>query len=87
MKADGFIIIPPVNIHPSAQINCSVIGPYVTVEEECKIYLSIIRESIVGAGAQIKDTLISQSIIGRSAHVTGTYSAINVGDGSKVGSR
>ena len=86
VKADGFIVIPPVNIHPSAQVNCSVIGPYVTVEADCKIRFSIIRESIVGAGAQIKDTLISQSIIGRSARVTGTYSTINVGDKSQVGS-
>jgi len=85
IETKSVIIVPPVNIHPTAQIHDSVIGPHVTIAAGCRVTNSIIRESIIDDGAHIEDTMLSQSLIGKSAHVRGRFRVINVGDLSKVG--
>jgi glucose-1-phosphate thymidylyltransferase len=82
---DQAIIIPPVNIHPSARIERSVIGPDVSVAANCEVRDSIIRNSIIGEGSHIEDALLAGSLIGKFAHVGGRYRAYNVGDSSSVG--
>ncbi len=42
-KREGVVIIPPVNIHPSAQIQASVIGPNVSLGADSVIHGSILR--------------------------------------------
>ena len=79
------VIIPPVNIHPSAMIEQSVIGPYATIGQECKIVRSIIRDSIIDAGAHIEETTMDQSLVGKEAIVQGRYRRFNVGDSAMVG--
>lgn len=79
------IIIPPVHIDPSAQIERSVIGPDVSVAANCIVKDSIVRNSILGAGAHIQDALLQESLIGKDAYVGGRYRAYNVGDSSSVG--
>lgn len=82
---DGCVIIPPVNIHPSAKIEQSVVGPYTTIGQDCKIVRSIIRNSIIDAGAIIEESTMDQSLIGKEAVVTGRYRQFNVGDSAVVG--
>jgi glucose-1-phosphate thymidylyltransferase len=84
-KCDSCVIIPPVNIHPSAKLEQSVLGPYATIGPDCKITRSIIRNSIIDAGAQIEETTLDQSLIGKEAVVTGRYRRFNVGDSAIVG--
>lgn len=79
------IIVPPVRIHPSSRIKHSVIGPNVTIAENCNIEWSIIRDTIVGEGADIKDAQLERSLIGQNAAVSGHYNSFNVGDSSSVG--
>jgi glucose-1-phosphate thymidylyltransferase len=79
------VIVPPVNIHPTAEIEEAVVGPYVTIGENCRIRRAIIRDSIIEAGATISDTFLDQSLIGREASVTGRYRKFNVGDSASVG--
>jgi glucose-1-phosphate thymidylyltransferase len=79
------IIVPPVNIHPSAQISQSVIGPNVTVAANCIISNSFLRDTIVDEGAVCRDTLMEQSLIGRHARVEGRFRMVNVGDSSAMG--
>jgi len=85
VQADGFVIVPPVNIHPTAHISNSIIGPHVTVAANCHIEYSIIRDSIVDEESVVQDALLSGSLIGRSAKVTGRFRAFNVGEASEVG--
>jgi len=82
---DQVIIVPPVNIHPSAKIVRSVIGPDVSIAASCEISDSIIRNSIIGEGSHIEDALLNESLIGKHAYVGGRYRAYNVGDSSSVG--
>lgn len=79
------IIVPPVRIDPSAVITRSVVGPNVTISSNCHIEDSIIRESIVGEGADLKNVILENSLIGNDASVVGQYHAYNVGDSSSVG--
>lgn len=85
IPCDSYSIIPPVNIHPTAQIKTSVIGPHATIGANCKIESSIIRDSIVDEEAVVVDALLSGSLIGRSAKVSGRFRAYNVGEASEVG--
>ena len=80
-----YVIVPPVNIHVDAQIKHSVIGPFATIGADCHIDRSIIRDSIVDQGAQIKDAVIAQSLIGRGARLHGRFHTFNVGDKSELG--
>lgn len=82
---ESCVIVPPVYIHPSAKLEQSVIGPYATIGPDCKITRSIIRNSIIDAGALIEETTLDQSLIGREAVVTGRYRRFNVGDSASVG--
>jgi glucose-1-phosphate thymidylyltransferase len=79
------VVVPPVNIHPTAKIEEAVIGPYATIGENCTIRRAIVRDSIVEAGAVIVDTFLDQSLIGREATVIGRYRKFNVGDSASVG--
>ena len=85
VKAEGCVVLPPVNIHPTAVIKASVIGPYTTVAANCRVENSIIRDSIVDEEAIVQDALLGESLIGRSARVTGRFRAFNVGEASEVG--
>src|SRR5205823_6026907 len=82
---NGVIIIPPVNVDPSANVNHSVIGPHVTIAAQCHIENAIVSDSIIDQGATCKDTVMAQSLIGRNARVEGHANAFNVGDSSAVG--
>jgi glucose-1-phosphate thymidylyltransferase len=85
VRSDGYVIVPPVNIHPTATIINSIIGPHATVAAGCHIEHSIIRDSIVDEESVVQDALLSGSLIGRSARVAGRFRAFNVGEASEVG--
>ena len=78
------VIIPPVHIASTARVRDSVIGPYVTIGEGAKVRCSIIRDSIIDAGAIIEDAMLDQSLVGKEALVRGRFRRFNVGDSSAV---
>ncbi|HUW12466.1 MAG TPA: sugar phosphate nucleotidyltransferase [Anaerolineae bacterium] len=78
------VIIPPVHIAASATVENSVIGPYVTIGEGAEVRCSIIRDSIVDAGATIVDAMLDQSLVGEFALVRDRFRRFNVGDSSAV---
>ena len=79
------IIIPPVNIHPSAELVCSVIGPDVTIGAGCHIEYSIVRDSIIDEGANICNALLEESLVGKQAQIEGRFRKFNLGDSTVVG--
>ncbi len=85
IKLADSVIIPPVNIHPSAVIEQSIIGPYATIGQDCKIVRSIVRDSIIEAGALIEESTMNQSLVGKEAIVQGRSRRFNVGDSAMVG--
>ncbi len=81
----GVVVVPPVYVDPTAQVEASVIGPHVSIGPGCVIRRALIQNSIVDAGSQILDTALSTSLIGREARVVGRDRSLNVGDSSEIG--
>jgi glucose-1-phosphate thymidylyltransferase len=83
-NGNGYLVIPPVHIAPTAVIQNSVIGPYATISDCCHITGSIIRDSIIDEDAHIQDATLDQSLVGKGAVVKSNYRKLNVGDSSSV---
>jgi glucose-1-phosphate thymidylyltransferase len=87
-KGKNVEIIEPVAIDPSAEIRDSTIGPYASIGAGCRIANSQVAESIVEAGCEINDAVLTRSLIGRQAKVQGRGAGetlrLNVGDSSSV---
>ena len=78
------VILPPVHIESTAEITGSVIGPYVSVGAGSKVISAIIRNSILGEQATVRDIVLENSIVGFQAAVVGSASSLNVGDLSEI---
>lgn len=81
---ENTVLIPPVYIAPTARVQQSIIGPYVSVAEGAVITRSVVRNSIINQGAEVSDILLTDSIIGERAGVGGNYTRLNVGDSSQM---
>ncbi|MEM7802340.1 MAG: hypothetical protein AAF633_24320 [Chloroflexota bacterium] len=64
---EEFAVIPPVFIHPDAEIYASMIGPYVSIGAGAVVERCVLENSIVGAGAKITHLNLEQSIIKNDA--------------------
>jgi glucose-1-phosphate thymidylyltransferase len=67
-----------------AVIRRSVLGPNAIVEAGVTVEDSIVRESILFSGAQVSNSRLTDSMIGRNARVEGKALSLNVGDHSSV---
>lgn len=81
-QREGVGIIPPVYIHPSAVLEGCVIGPHVSVGAGCQVTNSILCNSILDEGVNVKDSLLQNSILGRHVVVAGHATSLNLGDSS-----
>jgi glucose-1-phosphate thymidylyltransferase len=77
-------IIPPANIHPSARLEHAIVGPNAAIGAGCEVRYSIIKDSIINAGAHVSNIILDGSLIGEDATVSGAYHTLNVGDKSTV---
>jgi glucose-1-phosphate thymidylyltransferase len=81
---DDVELIPPVYIHPTAQIRKSKIGPHVSVGSGCRVEDSQIDNSIIETGAVINSSRLSGALVGERAQIKGVNGAVIVGDDSLV---
>jgi len=79
-KKESVVTIPPVFIHPTAEVVNSVIGPHVSIGARCKVESSILREAILEDDAQVTDVILERSLIGRHAQISRRAGVINAGD-------
>jgi glucose-1-phosphate thymidylyltransferase len=84
-QREGVVVAPPIFIDPTAHVSESIIGPHVSIGPNCVIKRSVLQNTIVDSDAAIQDTLLSASLIGSNARVTGRYRTLNVGDSSEIG--
>jgi len=82
-------VVPPVFIHPTAEVNEAVIGPNASIGPNCKINQAVIQDSIIEAGTHIQQAALTHSLIGRNCVVEGQpnkeeASSLNIGDNSEV---
>lgn len=83
-KREKVTVIPPVYIHPEAEIKTCVIGPHVSISQGAIIENSVLKNSIVEQGAIINNMVLENSLIGRSAAVRGRAEIMNIGDNSWI---
>jgi glucose-1-phosphate thymidylyltransferase len=86
-RAKGNIIVPPVYVHPTAQIENSIIGPDVSVGEHAKISRSIVRNSIIGQQAELQHAILENSLVGADASLIGPVQSLNIGDSAEINLR
>lgn len=79
-RRGGVVVIPPVYVHPDAQVADSVIGPNASIGSGCQVNRSLIENAIVEEGAVVDTAVLSGSLIGQNARVKGRASIINAGD-------
>ncbi len=77
-------VIPPVYVHPSADVRTSVIGPYASIGANCVVNNSVIRDSILEDDARTDDIVLDRSLIGQNACVRGHSRSLNLGDNSEI---
>lgn len=81
---EGVILIPPVFVADSAVVTDSVVGPHVSIGENARVSDSVIKDSIIGVGAQVAGCYLHESLIGDNAVVEAGARKLNVGDSSEV---
>jgi glucose-1-phosphate thymidylyltransferase len=79
-KRPGVVVIPPVFIHPSAEVEYSVIGPHTSLGMGCQVRSSIVRDSILADLAQVTDAILEGSLVGSKAQIKRRAGVINAGD-------
>lgn len=81
---DSTEIVPPVYLDPSASVRGSRLGPNLSVGPGCQIVQSQLSESIIESEAQIENSWLTNSLIGRKARVANTRGSLNIGDNAQV---
>ena len=83
-QRDDVVIIPPVFIHPTAQVRESIIGPYVSLGAACQVEHSIIRDTILEDEARASGVILERSLVGRRAQLSRRAAIVNAGDNTEV---
>jgi glucose-1-phosphate thymidylyltransferase len=78
------VFVPPVFIDPSAEVDDSVIGPYVSIAANCQVRNAVISNTIIGSNTLVENILLNGSLLGDNATVKGRLGRLNVGDDSEV---
>lgn len=81
---EGAVIVPPVYVHSSAEINNSIIGPHASVGAGARVNSSIVRNSILEDEAQVTDVILESSLIGRRSQIQRRAGSVNAGDNTVV---
>jgi len=77
-------IIHPVFVHPDANIESSVIGPYASIGAGCTVKNSIIQDTILEDNAHAENIILKCSLIGQNTKVSHSASSLNIGDNSEL---
>lgn len=77
-------VVEPCFIHPDAKISNSTVGPYASVQKGCVIENSQISSIILDEDSMVKDSQLSNSILGRKTVVEKASGMLDIGDNSRV---
>jgi len=79
-EEEGSRIIEPVYIGSNVEIECSVIGPFVCIEDNSVIKNSNLERSIIGMNTNIDSSVIKNSMIGNFSRINKASGTLNIGD-------
>jgi len=81
---ENSIIIPPVSIAAGCDIKNSIVGPNVAIGEKVSMNYSIVKDSIIGAFANLLDIVLTHSLIGSDTELKGESRSLNIGDNTEI---
>lgn len=77
-------LIDPVYIGKNVAIENSVIGPYATINDNCIIKNSVIKDSILEKTSRVENCILNESIIGEGASIKRESIKVNIGSYSEI---
>lgn len=80
LKKKNSIIIQPCIIGKNTEIKNSIIGPHVSIGENCTIIDSNLSNSIIQSNSQIKSKVLENSLIGNNVTIEGKKADLSLGD-------
>ncbi len=80
-------IMDPVRIESGVELSASKIGPNVTLGSGCRVARSTLDNCIVGENSVIEDSVLSDTLIGAHARVSGLHGTALLGDHSSTAVR
>ena len=81
---DSSIILEPSYVGKGVLIKNSIIGPYISIGDNCIIESSVISNSIIMNNAQIKNANLEGAMFGNFRVYEGKKESVNLGDYSEV---
>ncbi len=81
---DNSIIIHPVSIGINCEISNSIIGPHVTIGNNVRVVNAIIKNSIIGNYAALREVILYNSVVGNDTSITGSRQSLNIGDNTEI---
>ncbi|MBQ6518611.1 MAG: NTP transferase domain-containing protein [Anaerolineaceae bacterium] len=83
-KREGVVIIPPVYVDPTAVVERSVIGPYVSIAAGCKVTNCVLQDTILDKRTNISGLVAHETMLGADVDVTATDRKLFLGDNCKA---
>ena len=81
---ESTLIIEPVFLGHNVEIKNSIIGPYVSIEDNAKIENSIIKKSVIFENSYIKNSHLNNSLIGKNAKLDNFKGELHISDYSTI---
>ena len=80
----GSIVKKPCFIGKNVKITNSIIGPYVSIEQNTEINNSIISNSLIQSNTIISNKLLTNSMLGNYVKISGNIDDLNIGDYTEI---
>ena len=77
---ENSVIVQPCFVGENAVIKNSVIGPYVSVGNGSVVDSAVIQNSIIQNKSQIRNAVLTDSMVGNSSRFVGAKEELNIGD-------
>jgi len=84
VNKENSLIIEPSYIGKNVRIENSIIGPYVSLEDNCLVCNSVVSNSIIYSNAIIKNQVIENSMIGHFAKIESQPKDLSISDYSQI---
>jgi glucose-1-phosphate thymidylyltransferase len=78
------VVVEPVDIGDDVDLEGSVVGPHVSVDDGSTIRHSIVRNAIVGRNSTLSAVNLEGSLVGDNATVSDSANNLNIGDNCTV---
>ena len=80
VKLHNTEILEPCFIGENVVISDSIIGPHVSIGNNCNIENSVIKNSLIQTHTTIKNAQLDEAMIGNHVHYNGNFTSVSIGD-------